>query len=445
MIRKLKAKILADVHFSELFRGSSIAFIYRIVGMGFGYIFTLMIARWYGVDTMGLFALSLTLLNIFVTIGLFGFDNALIKFISDYNSNEKPHLIKEVYIKSLAIVVPFGIMLSFILFFGAEYFATNIFNNESLIFYFKIMSLAILPFVLLRINTTVFRGLKKIKLFSLFESVGISLLCVVLLALISMKTHVGFVTIMVQDISIVAVMIVSFIYIKKCTNIFQTTSLNVLKYKVLLKVSLPMLLASSMGLVMGWTDIIMLGIFRNEEEIGVYSVVIKVAALTSITLMAINTIAAPKFSEFYSTGDMEGLKSVAQNSTKMIFYSSFPVILILTVFSESILRMFGKEFVVGTVALWILMFGQFINSITGSVGYILNMTGKYILVNKIVFFSCLLNFALNYFFIQIYGIIGAAIGTAISLSFANLMSLFFVRYYYGFYSIDILNLLRIDK
>ena len=95
IIVMIKNKLSQDIHLEELLKGSAIAFTFKIIGIGLGYIFVFLIAKWYGADTMGLYALSFTLLNIFVTIGVFGLDNVLIKFIADYNRNNKTFLIKE--------------------------------------------------------------------------------------------------------------------------------------------------------------------------------------------------------------------------------------------------------------------------------------------------------------------------------------------------------------
>lgn len=433
MIDKIKNKLSNDIHFAELLKGSSVAFIFKIFGIGLSYIFILLIAKWYGAETMGLYALSFTLLNIFVTIGIFGFDNALVKFVADYNSNNKLESVKEVYQKSLIIIIPISFILLTILFFNAKYLANMIFKNDELTHFFQIASIAIMPFVLLRVNTSIFRGLKKIKEFSFFESIIIPLLSILVLTISFFLYHSKEMIMIAQVIAIILTFIFSFMLLKK--SLSKEIILNkVLKYKDILKVSFPMLLTSSMALIISWTDIIMLGIFRSEVEVGVYSVLVKLAALTSITLLAINTIAAPKFSELYSRNDMEGLKKVAQSSSKMIFYSTLPIIFILAVLPEFILGLFGEEFIIGTTALWILMFGQFVNAISGSVGYLLIMTGKQVLFNKIILFSSLLNIVLNYILINKYGIVGAAISTMVAVSLLNILPFLFVRYYYGFYS-----------
>jgi len=433
MIARIKNKLSKDIHLTELLKGSSIAFIFKIVGMILSYILMLLIAKWYGAETMGLYALSLTMLNIFVILGLFGFDNALVKFVSDYNSHQKAELIKEVYYKSLRITIPISLILLFILFFNADFFAKNVFKNEALIYFFQIVSIAIVPFVLLRVNMAMFRGFKNIKIFSFFQNIMTPLISILLLTISYFLYNFKEMTIISQTIAIGLASILSFIVLQKYLS--KEKILNkVLKYKDILKVSFPMLLTSSMALVMGWTDIIMLGIFRDESEVGVYSVIIKLASLTSITLMAINAISAPKFSELYSKNDMKGLKKVTQSSTKMIFYSSLPIIFILTIFPEFILGLFGQEFIIGTTALLILIFGQFINAISGSVGYLLIMTGKEKLFQNIIIFTSIINIILNYILVQSYGINGVAIATTISLFLLNIIPFLFVRYYYGFYS-----------
>jgi len=438
MIKKIKNKLFNDKNLLELLQGSSISFVFKITGMGFGYLFTLVIARYYGAETMGLYSLSLTILSIFVTIGVFGFDNALVKFVADYNSKNKLYLVKEVYIKALNISLSLGLLLSLILFLNADFIAINIFNKMELISFFQIISFAILPFILLRINSTIFRGLKNIKLYSFFDGLGISLFSFLGLLLLSQFfTNIdNTIVVIIQTVSIYVLSIISYIYLQKNILVLSSKYTDILKYKDILKVSFPMLLTSSMALIMGWTDTLMLGMFRSEEIVGIYSVVIKLASITSISLMAINSISAPKFAEFYSNGDIEGLKKVAQQSTKMIFYTSLPIIFILTIFSNYILEIFGSEFIIGESALLILMIGQLINAMTGSVGYILIMTGKEKLFQNIIISTSILNIILNYILVQIYGLNGVAISTAISLALLNIIPYFYVKYYYGFYTLS---------
>ena len=50
-----------------------------------------------------------------------------------------------------------------------------------------------------------------------------------------------------------------------------------------------MMLTSSIMLLMNWTDTIILGYFKTEYDVGIYSVIMKILCM-SINLFAINSI-----------------------------------------------------------------------------------------------------------------------------------------------------------
>lgn len=424
MTNKLKAKLFSDSHYTELLKGSSIAFIFRIIGMGLGYILTLMITRWYGADTMGLFSLSITLLNIFTSIGIFGFNDALVRFVADYNNNNKPHLVKEVYQKSLSISTILSFILSIIFYFSASFFAETVFKNNSLIFYFQVISFGIPPLILISINSAIFRGLKNIKFFSFFKNVGVFLVTTIILFIAGINKYPDSITVISQVLSLYFIMIMSFVGIVKYTKISKYKSQNILEYASLLKVSFPMLFSSSMTFVMGWADIIMIGIFRNEGEVGVYSVVVKLALLTTIPLIAVSSISSSQFSEYFSQKKWILLKKSIFNSTKLIAITTSPIIFILGIFSKEILLSFGEEFVSGFYALLFLFLGRIIDAMTGLSNSLLSMVGlqNQLMINMII--ATFVNIILNYLLIPMYGINGAAVATSTSIIILNMLSVF---------------------
>ena len=88
------------------------------------------------------------------------------------------------------------------------------------------------------------------------------------------------------------------------------------------------MLAQSVQLIMIWTDKLMIGNMMSVTDVGIYGVAFKLSMFASVTLMAINSIAAPKFAEMYGEKNMKDLKKVAQKSTKMIFWSTLPLLII---------------------------------------------------------------------------------------------------------------------
>jgi O-antigen/teichoic acid export membrane protein len=425
-------KMRSDQHIAELFKGSFIAFFLRIVGMILGFFVTLIVARNYGAETMGLFALSVTILNIFAIIGLFGFDTALVKFVSEYNTNKEQHLIKEVYRLSLGFALPLSIFLALILYLFSGQLSYYVFDKAELVSFLQVAAFTLVPFILLRINSAALRGMKQIKASSFFNNVFVQLIIFFVLSVVASRYPQKETIMWIQLTSMAIAALTSYIHFARFIGNQINIRKNILRISKILNVSFPMMLTSAMALIMSWSDVVMLGAMRSSEELGVYSVVLKLAGLTSVTLIAVNTISAPKFSEFYSKGDIAGLKKTAISATKLIFYSTLPIIILLLLFAENVLDVFSEKFSSGVTPLWILVIGQTVNSMSGAVGFFLNMTGDQ-KINMFVNITVVcLNIILNYILITRYGITGAAIATAVSMALQNILKVIIIKRKHNF-------------
>jgi len=207
-----------------------------------------------------------------------------------------------------------------------------------------------------------------------------------------------------------------------------------LKYSEILKISIPLMFAQSVQFIMAWTDKLMLGNMMGSDEVGIYFTAFKLSMFASIALMAINSIASPKFAELYGKKDFDGLKKVAHQSTKMIFLATLPLVVLFFSFPEFLLGIFGEEFKVGVTAFIYLSIGKLISSLSGSVGNLLQMTGKQVIFMNVLFFGAIINVLLNFLLIPKYGINGAALASMISLSTWNLTMVYFVKREFGFYT-----------
>ena len=88
---------------------------------------------------------------------------------------------------------------------------------------------------------------------------------------------------------------------------------------------------------------------------------------------------------------------------------------------------FGSEFKDGYYALLILSVGQLVNVLSGSVGYIMTMTGRQKQAAYVLAISAALNIVMNYMLIPHFGIEGAAIATAVSLMLWNIALILYIR------------------
>jgi O-antigen/teichoic acid export membrane protein len=138
---------------------------------------------------------------------------------------------------------------------------------------------------------------------------------------------------------------------------------------------------------------------------------------------AIVTTSMPVVSELYSRGDREHMKHYYQTMTKWTFMVNLPLSLILALFPEAILSIFGKSFVAGAPVLVLLALGNLVSAGTGICGVFLSMSGNtsFKLVNSIV--SFVLTLGLNFWLIPRWGLIGAAVASAAATAVVNLLRL----------------------
>ena len=190
--------------------------------------------------------------------------------------------------------------------------------------------------------------------------------------------------------------------------------------------SLPLLWVSSMYLVMSWTDTLMLGNMMGSEAVGLYSIPVRIAMLTSFVLIAVNSVAAPKFSVLHAQGENIALATAAKRSANLMTIVALPILVFFVFWPNTILGFFGEEFVSASTVLVILSLGQFICVLSGNVSHLLAMTGHGRELRNIVCFSAVLNVIINVLLISQFGILGAAIATATCMATMNAASAFVV-------------------
>ena len=173
----------------------------------------------------------------------------------------------------------------------------------------------------------------------------------------------------------------------------------------------------------------------SSEEVGIYNIALKLSMLAYLGLMAVNSIAAPKFSEIHSSGNMEALKRIVQQSTKIIFWITLPIVIVFLSVPEFVLSIFGEDFKLAALALIILSISKMFSAISGSVGTFLQMVGKQNVFQNILIFAALVNIILNYLLIPEHGIDGAAFASAFSGILWNTMMILYIKRNFGFYTI----------
>jgi len=161
-----------------------------------------------------------------------------------------------------------------------------------------------------------------------------------------------------------------------------------------------------MSFLINWTDVLMLGSFSTEENVGIYNAAFKVGMIVYIIIISMSIVIGPKVTEAYESKNFSELKKIIQKATQLITFVTLPIVLLIIIFSEYLLSYFGNAFIAGKTVLIIIAISTFISAVCGNVDLILNLTNNKKLVFYINIFVFLINLILNYFLIPTYGING---------------------------------------
>ena len=433
-IKKLQIliyRIFKNKWSNEMFSGTFIASSMRVLSFFTSYILLFSISNLYGADATGIFALFQTSLLLLSLISRLGLDTASIKFISKSFFDKKFLKLKIIYFKILKIIFFQSLLIGLLFYLFSSFIVLEVFSKPNLISTYKLLSFFIFPMSIIYLHSENFRAIKKVLFFSIFHINLITpLISTILLIYLYTYAHYSiFNPVYAYLFSLLMVSIISFLFWYKKMPKISNEEQNIfcINYKELLTVSVPMFLTSSLHFILQWISIFILSIYCSDWQLGIYDVTVKIALIASISIFGVNAVVVPKFVETFHSGNMVKFKKIIFDSTKLIFWLSIPILIFIIVFSDHLLNLFGPEFIYGKNSLLILVIGQFFNSISGSVGYILQMTGKEIVFRNIMIFTSIVCIILNFIFIPYYGIIGAALATTLCQILWNTLSILVIK------------------
>lgn len=199
-----------------------------------------------------------------------------------------------------------------------------------------------------------------------------------------------------------------------------------------LRSALPLMFLSSVVMIYGQADVLILGALKGAKAVGVYGVADRGADLLGFLFTAAASALAPTVASLYATRDLEALQQLVTKLVRITLTLSLPVAIALIGFGYWVLLfVYGPDFVGGQRALAILSVGQLVNVGMGPVGMLLIMTGHERDATWSIGASAVVNIVLNFALVPKWGLEGAAIGAASSMVLWNCLMAWAVNKRFG--------------
>tara|TARA_B100001250_G_scaffold235506_1_gene202302 strand:- start:1621 stop:3129 length:1509 start_codon:yes stop_codon:yes gene_type:complete len=400
---------------SKIAKESSITFVGMLYGNINRYLYTAILARWVGIEFLGIYSLANAIMIIIEMISKMGLETGVMRFVSRLDIETQKKEIKLVIQSALKMAIIFSLILSILLILFSS-LLVQLFNGSYLFKITLIVFACSIPFNVLTLisafSTQGFKLLKyKVIITQLFNPSVLLITMLLTFNLISKEMAI----ILPIPITGIAGCFAMFFILKKLVVINMQSIIKSKFNNNLLKYSIPLMLVSILQVLMHWMDILMLGYFTDTTTVGLYHPAARTAGLLQALLLSFLSIYAPTISELDSKKQYIEMEKIYKLVTRLLLTFSIPISTILILFPTKVLLIFGPEYMTSSTVLILLTLAAFFQTIFGPAGPLLSMSGytNIVFINSLIAF--VLNFILNFILIPNFGLIGAALSTLISM------------------------------
>ena len=371
-------------------------------------------------DEYGLWSLVLTTCSLSLTFTSLGLGGALSRFLPSDKSKEN---IQEGFYSVLIIKTLLSLFLSISFFVLSKIFLSDYFNNN--IELIKITSLLILVTTIQPVYSRLLKILRKIKTLSIIKiAEGYGL--VILYASILFNGY-GLIYILYSYLFVkIGIIIFLIIYL------WPKTGIKWPKFSFIKRIFFLWLTYATFSIsfwIVNLSDRYIIVYLLGASSMGIYSAAYAIGSIPHMISSLINFIMLVALSELYDKGEFEKVKTHLRYSAKYFFGLTIPFMIGSIFCSKELLRILSTEeissngwFIVPIISISYLFLG-----IYNLLNYILFITKKTKILAVVWIVAMPLNIILNFLIIPYYGLIGAAITTALSYFFAMCVTAFFIK------------------
>lgn len=406
--------------------------IYTYIGVVFGFVTTILLARIFSTDQVGLTKILIAYSAFFAQFGTLGINGVTIRLFPFFRDDEKKHH----GFLSLAMLVGLaGFLISIAILLLIKPWLIEISSEKSPLFIEYINWLIII--ILFQIFFTIFDGYYT----ALFNSVHgtflkevsqrVLIIVAIGLYFFDLLTFHQFVILYIAAMSLPTIFILITLIREKHFSL--QTDFNFLNKQLVISILLMAGFSIFNGfsmVVIQYIDIMMITSLVGLGEAGIYSICFFFGLFVSLPARAIYKISNIVAAQAWKNEDLKTIRDIYYKSCLTLFIIGMLLFLGICVNITNIFQIIGPDYISGKWVIFFIGLGSLIDLSTGTNSSILG-TSRYYKVQTIFLVGLvILTATTNFLLIPRYGISGAALGNAISLTILNIARFLFLYYKY---------------
>ena len=419
-----KKSITVDSNLLTAATGGGILFVGTLIGNMSRIPLGIILARDLGPSKFGLYQLAVSAVIIFSNLTLLGLAKALVRYVSIYKSRRDTEGLWGALQFGVGLPTIVSVCVGIGLFVFAVPFADIVFKELNLVPLLRIAGLVIPFWTMVSVITAAVRGFKGMNYDAVANRICQPMFRFLLIALLAVTIGLTPVTAFVCfGISVFATVVILIYWLNRLFPLMRSIKEARLDLKKILGFALPVFASDFIMTIGPNLKLFLIGALSSTASTGIFGSIIEISIVGQWIHTALALASAPTVAELHDQKSKAQLKIFYQTTSRWVFTISLPVFLVILMFPEPILSVFGEQFIVGAAALRIMAFAGLTSVGIGITYTLITMTGNAVLklVNSIVMYATMLS--LDILLIPTYGVMGAAIASLTAVSVVSVLSL----------------------
>lgn len=401
---------------------STISFAGISLGNMSRYLFTVIIARFAGVQILGIYSLANSILMITESVSKLGLERGVLRHVGMLDKDQDKDQIKTIVASSLKMTGMTSMIFGLGIILLSSWFVTVVLHETEALRTTLIAFALVLPLTAIsNVGAFATQGLRLLK----YKVIATQIVYPLILVLSGAGLLLLWTDVRVIILPVLGAAMISYAFIHRYLRQLFGIKLRDVIFanwdKGLIAYSLPLMFIGILQTVMHWMDILMLGHFTDAVQVGLYHPAVRTAGLMQAVILSLMSIYTPMVAQLFGQKDHQGLAALFKQTSRWMITISLPIAIIFLLYPNKVMLIFGAEYLASSPVLMILAIATFMQVVGSSASPIITVTGHTMLslVNSMI--GLILNVILNIYLIPLYGIAGAGIATLGSISFVSIL------------------------
>lgn len=391
-----------------------------------GYLFKVYLARKLGAETLGMYALGMTINSLFGIFGALGLPQSAVRFVAAFRAKQDYEGLRSLIWKGTGILLLLNLTLAAAVAFLGPWIARTFYRTPALVPYMGMFAVILVMGAMTGFWGQILVGYRDVSSRAIITNfIGSTLLIVVTAGMFTAGIGGLRGYLLAQIVSSMIILTLLWRVARRHTpaearvlsSRFRPLPREVLHF------SATVFGLDSLKFLLSQSDKVLIGMYLTARAVGVYSVAAAIVVYVAIILQSVNQIFSPTIASLHARGEHQLLGRIFQTLTKWVIGLTIPLAGVVIVFARPIMRVFGTGFESGWPVLVLGTVGQLVSCGVGSVGFLLLMSGNQKRLLRVQMTMAVVMVGLNLALIPVWGIIGASIAAAVTNAGANLLNL----------------------